>query len=159
METANLTSHNIHGYVPDGRKISVPIFSQIEDNLWMGGCPVSGIRLDQYFDVILNLYCCEPYRVDREKVLYREAPLDDWREIPPLDTIVGLAEWVSDRLNEGKRVLVHCQAGLNRSGLITAFTLMMRGRSAEEAIKLLRQKRCELVLCNQEFEKFLMGIA
>jgi len=56
----------------------------------------------------------------------------------------------------GKRVLIRCQAGLNRSGLITALILMRDGYTAEEAIQLLRKTRSGWVLFNGRFEKWLL---
>ena len=50
----------------------------------------------------------------------------------------------------------NCQAGLNRSNLIAAQTLIFNGYAAREAIDLLREKRGPAVLCNQSFEQFLL---
>jgi protein-tyrosine phosphatase len=55
----------------------------------------------------------------------------------------------------GKRVLVRCQAGWNRSGLITGLVLMREGFSAEEAIDLIRRMRSPNALCNSTFEQYL----
>jgi protein-tyrosine phosphatase len=52
---------------------------------------------------------------------------------------------------EKGKTLVHCQAGLNRSGLVAAVALMKLGRTADEAIKLLRDSRSPMVLCNDTF--------
>jgi protein-tyrosine phosphatase len=54
---------------------------------------------------------------------------------------------------------VHCQAGLNRSGLITARALMLRGMSATDAIQLLRKRRDPAVLCNAVFANWLVDRA
>jgi protein tyrosine phosphatase len=61
------------------------------------------------------------------------------------------ADW-----KRGKRVLIRCQAGWNRSGLITALVLIREGMSAREAIDLIRKTRSEWALCNKSFEKFLL---
>jgi protein-tyrosine phosphatase len=61
------------------------------------------------------------------------------------------ADW-----KRGKRVLIRCQAGWNRSGLITALVLIREGMGAREAIDLIREKRSEWALCNKSFEKFLL---
>jgi protein-tyrosine phosphatase len=54
--------------------------------------------------------------------------------------------------------VVHCQAGLNRSGLIAALVLMDSGAyGADGAIELLRAKRSEAVLCNQKFVEYLLS--
>jgi protein-tyrosine phosphatase len=57
---------------------------------------------------------------------------------------------------KGKRVLVRCQAGINRSGLVMALMLIREGYAAEAAIDLMRHKRGEAVLANQHFERWLM---
>lgn len=56
----------------------------------------------------------------------------------------------------GKRVLIRCQAGLNRSGLIMALVLIREGHTPEEAIELIRDKRCESALCNDRFVAYLV---
>ena len=58
----------------------------------------------------------------------------------------------------GKKVLIRCQAGLNRSGLIMALVLMREGYTAQNAIALMREKRGESVLCNKTFEKWLLSL-
>jgi protein-tyrosine phosphatase len=55
----------------------------------------------------------------------------------------------------GKRVLIRCQAGWNRSGLITGLVLMREGYSANEAIELIRNRRSLNAICNQTFEQYL----
>ena len=49
------------------------------------------------------------------------------------------AEWVGERLRAGKRVLVHCMAGMNRSATLCCATLMLlEGLSAEAALARVR---------------------
>ncbi|NBW73257.1 MAG: hypothetical protein EBR26_02460 [Microbacteriaceae bacterium] len=59
----------------------------------------------------------------------------------------------------GKKVLIRCQAGLNRSGLIMALVLIREGYSPNEAIELIRDKRCESALCNDKFVSYLQHLA
>ena len=73
-----------------------------------------------------------------------------------LPTIIELAQWAHAKWSSGKRVNIRCQAGLNRSGLITALTLMISGMSADEAIDTLREKRSTYALCNGEYEHWLL---
>jgi Dual specificity phosphatase, catalytic domain len=50
------------------------------------------------------------------------------------------AGWVAERLRAGKRVLVHCYAGVNRSCTICCATLMLlEGVSADEALARVRE--------------------
>lgn len=58
----------------------------------------------------------------------------------------------------GKQVLVRCQAGINRSGLIMALVLIREGFSAEAAIELMRDKRSRSVLRNEVFERWLLAL-
>jgi protein-tyrosine phosphatase len=52
-----------------------------------------------------------------------------------------VAAFVASLVRSGRRVLVHCTEGLNRSGVVVARALMLMGRTAEEAIQLVRERR------------------
>jgi hypothetical protein len=69
--------------------------------------------------------------------------------------IIQAARWTHEHWRAGDRVLVRCQAGLNRSGLVLALALMIEGYSAQEAMTLLRLRRSEHVLCNRQFERWV----
>ena len=58
----------------------------------------------------------------------------------------------------GKKVLIRCQAGINRSGLIMALVLIRDGMNPEEAIELMREKRARSVLRNRTFENWLKEV-
>jgi dual specificity phosphatase 12 len=50
------------------------------------------------------------------------------------------AAWVTERLRAGRRVLVHCYAGINRSSTVCCAALMfLEGLSPEEALARIRQ--------------------
>ena len=52
-----------------------------------------------------------------------------------VEDIRAEAEWVVERLRAGKRVLVHCTAGINRSGTICcAAMILLEGLTVEEAL-------------------------
>jgi protein-tyrosine phosphatase len=52
-----------------------------------------------------------------------------------------LAQWLVARAREGRRAVVHCRAGLGRTGTLTAATLVANGASPDEAIGLVRAAR------------------
>jgi len=57
-----------------------------------------------------------------------------------VEDITTEARWVIDRLQQGERVLVHCQAGFNRSvTVICAVLILLEGLSAESALKRVRE--------------------
>jgi protein-tyrosine phosphatase len=72
-----------------------------------------------------------------------------------IDRILRAARWAHDRWRGGDRVLIRCQAGLNRSGLVTALVLMRDGYDATEAISLIRERRSPWALCNDDFVRWL----
>ena len=69
--------------------------------------------------------------------------------------IERVADWAYAEWKDGKRVLIRCQAGMNRSSLVTCLVLMRDGWSAADAIALLRDKRSEYVLSNQHFLEYV----
>jgi hypothetical protein len=57
-----------------------------------------------------------------------------------VNEIAGEARWVIQRLQDGKRVLVHCAAGMNRSATICcAVLILLEGVSAEDALERVRE--------------------
>lgn len=150
-ETADLTSHHISGFARHGgRHFSVPLFSQIEGNLWMGGCPTGPTD----FDAVVCLYPWEPYQL-REGQTHLSVRMYDGDEVPLPAMLYGLADIVNG-LRQAGSVLVHCQAGLNRSGLVTALALIRSGMTPPAAIAMLRERRSDVVLCNAVFERWLL---
>lgn len=140
-----------HGNTP----FDVPFISNIEDNLWQGGCQ-DGLILPDNIDFVLSLYPWEKYTItngaERKEVETYDSTIQGFQQVDEL------AQLIVDKLAEGKTVLVHCQAGLNRSSLVAARALMLQGRTADEAIGLLRSKRSPACLCNASFEKHLRSL-
>ena len=62
---------------------------------------------------------------------------------------------VAERVTAGKRVLVHCSAGLNRSGVVAARALMFMGIPVAEAIARVRSARGPYALSNRDFVAWL----
>lgn len=153
MKQADLTSHHVEG-ISSYRDVpfNVPLFSHIEGNLWMGGCPVRSAP--EEFEYIVSLYPWEPYKLAQFQVR-TEAQMQDVLTIPDEEQLYTLAECVNTYKRQGV-TLVHCQAGLNRSGLVAALALIEEGMKAVKAISLLRTKRSPAVLCNQIFEEWLL---
>lgn len=157
----DLHSHHIEGYAnaalrpghEEDAHFSVPLISHIEGNLWMGGC-TDGVRLDDDFKHVVSLYPWEQYALGPNTDLV-EFRLYDGAEVPD-ERLLGKASRYTTRCLEDGKTLVHCQAGLNRSGLISALSLIERGWSPGHAIQLLRAQRHDLVLCNKAFEEYLL---
>jgi len=158
MKLADLTSHHIEGISLYGdTPFNIPLFSHIEGNLWMGGCPVKVVPdAFQYIVNLVSLYpWWEPYTIAKLQV-HTRVHLKDELEIPSVERLYVLARCINVYKRHGP-TLVHCQAGLNRSGLVTALALIESGMKAVDAIALLRTKRSPAVLCNRAFEEWLLA--
>jgi protein-tyrosine phosphatase len=86
--------------------------------------------------------------------------MDDDDEVDP--KVRELATFVASLVTSGRRVLVHCTEGLNRSGVVIARALMEMGMSSTEAIDLVRRRRGPSVdgfaaLGNPAFVDWLRG--
>ena len=130
---------------------NVPLISHIEGNLYVGGYQ-PGITLPDEFGYVVSLYAWASYG-RRKGTGFADFVMRDAATVDEL-MVVNAGHLVSWAMDRGP-VLVHCQAGLNRSNLVAAYALMLRGRTADEAITLLRERRSPAVLCNRTFESWL----
>ena len=80
-------------------------------------------------------------------------------DLNPEQDLVWLVREAHNDWKAGKKVLIRCQAEINRSGLITALVLIREGYAPVDAIKLIREKRCESALTNEKFAKWLLELA
>lgn len=141
-----------HGMTP----FSCPLISEVADNLWVGGC-IDLLLLPAEIVHVVSLYRWEQYhrhdgvRSFLEVTMYdAEGPFDP-------GAVLRLARWVNECRADGP-TLVHCQAGLNRSNLVAAAALVLAGAEAADAIALLRAKRSPAVLCNRDFEAWVLAL-
>lgn len=163
----------------DDPRLSWPTWSYIHSTrqggeLWMGGTHDEEDFLQSYvadkygsprgyekpkvmprhFDAVATLYAAAGpvfWGVAEYRFGFGDQPLDE-ANVPRIDSIV---DWVLNELAQGHKVLVRCQAGLNRSGLVTALTLCKLGFTGEDAIELIRQQRTRFALCNPDFERYV----
>lgn len=132
-------------------------FNQIHDNLWMGGTPAALTVMPpefKQFRTIINLYPWEQYELEDHHV-YCQIKMLDNLQFPDEKLVVSLADYVNSMRMLGP-VLVHCQQGWNRSGLIVAVALIRNGIEPKNAIALMREKRMPEVLSNPVFEAWLL---
>ncbi|MFH8768946.1 dual specificity protein phosphatase family protein [Streptomyces sp. NPDC017958] len=137
-------------------------WNEIEPGLWMGGHEFRGgsgrlesaVVRDQ-FDVVQSLLRMPGYGpglgTEHHVWPIPDGPLDGTQ----LAGVIRLARAAHEALDTGRSVLVRCYHGYNRSGLVVAHTLVRRGRSAEEAIELIRARRSPWALHNDLFVEYL----
>jgi protein-tyrosine phosphatase len=69
------------------------------------------------------------------------APIADGGVPPSPAAAVGLVGRIAAAMTSGETVIVHCRAGLGRTGTVAACTLVGLGREAAEAIAVVRRVR------------------
>lgn len=147
------------------------LYSEILPGLWQGGTadsdtidnPVTkramwntprDVTVGQFQSVVTLYAWARP--ADWWVTEYRY-PFMDSGEDQDWAAIEAAADWAYARWQAGDKVLIRCQAGVSRSGLVTALVLMRHGFEAHDAIKLLRLRRADVVLrTNPSFIKYLL---
>ena len=141
------------------------LYSMIAPNLFQGGTDDEDVihlaktnnrpRTDLPFDAIVTMYAwARPadWQVQEFRYGVDDAAITDI----DLNRLRQAVEFGYDRWKQGDRVLVRCQAGLNRSGLVLALILIKDGLTPSEAIAQIRQNRGEDALFNNNFHNWLM---
>lgn len=120
----------------------------IHQHLYMGGFPAVGHGVRRGgFDVLVlcakelqrplsDFPGVEVFYVPLEDDSSKPVGIQDWEQI------VRTSQRVVRRLRAGKKVLVTCQMGLNRSGIVTAASLhFLTGKSGCSTAKLVQRRR------------------
>lgn len=135
------------------------LFSEILPGLFQGGTEDRGgcaaeAGVPIQFDAVVTLFAwaapCD-WGVEELRYGFPDATPD----LVDMSRLVGAARWAYERWQSGGRVLIRCQAGLNRSGLVTALVLMLAGSTAGDAIALIRAQRSQAALINASFVGWL----
>ena len=144
-----------------------PLWSEILPGLWLGGTDDDDTietGVDTYkprmitkddFDTVVTLYSwAQPVDWLVEEVRYGFYD----SEIGHIDfsAVERASDFAYQAWKSGKRVLIRCQAGINRSSLVMAHVLMKDKYTAREAIDLMREKRSKAVLLNRHFVDYLV---
>jgi protein-tyrosine phosphatase len=133
----------------------VPFITEIAPNLWLGGCE-DGLILPTFIAHLVSLYQWESYVVEHELDTSLVVRMYDSVD-QAFDQVDGIATWVNVCRESGP-ILVHCQAGLNRSSLIVTRALVLGGMAVDNAITLVREKRSPACLSNPSFERWLRAL-
>lgn len=139
----------------------MPPFNQVTDQLFQGSVPDPGSSYDNFSMIVLCAEERQPelprFRGHILRPAFSDTPDPSKAEI---DRARRAASEVGTELMRGGRVLVTCAAGLNRSGLVTGFALIMTTRlSPIDIIKGIRAARGDLALSNPTFAKMVFSAA
>ncbi|QIS09158.1 protein-tyrosine phosphatase family protein [Nocardia arthritidis] len=133
-------------------------WNEIVGGLSMGGHWVRGgvpVVVRAEFDVVVSLFQREGHGPGTD-VEHHYLNIPDRPLLPEqLDEVFRLAELTAGAVDSGRRVLVRCEYGYNRSGLVVAGALGRLGYPVADAIELVRRRRSEWALHNQAFVEYL----
>lgn len=141
------------------------VYSEILPGLYQGGthdddwvntgAPLLYGDDESGFDAVLTLFAwAHPFGWGVEELRYGFA--DAHPRYADMSRVIDAARWAHQRWSAGQRVLIRCQAGLNRSGLLTAMVLMLAGWDATDALRVIRSRRSEVALFNDDFVDWLL---
>lgn len=85
-------------------------------------------------------YCDDAQSLAKEHIELLHVPTADSRPLTIEQMLQG-AQWVQERMEQGGRVLIHCEHGVGRSVLLTCAVLVYDGMHAQNALQLVQQKR------------------
>lgn len=141
------------------------LYSEILERLYMGGTADNDVihlpanpyarRDDLPFDSIVTMYAwARPadWKVQEYRYGVPDARISDM----DLSRLRQAVKWGYKQWKRGDRVLIRCQAGLNRSGLVTALILIKDGMTPEDAIRTIRKNRADIALFNEHYVHWLM---
>ncbi|MFX0573828.1 protein-tyrosine phosphatase family protein [Nocardia nepalensis] len=134
---------------------------EIVPQLWMGGHHYGsdGVRVPAVvgteFDVVISLFQADGHGpgpgVEHHNLAIPDAAL----HAEQLAAARELAAIAAAAVRAHRTVMVRCQYGYNRSGLVVAQTLLDLGYSVDDAIALIRRRRSPYALNNEFFVNYL----
>ena len=143
-----------------GRASSMPLcvdpWNEVVPGLFQGGHDVlsqsgSACVVGDEFDLVVSL-ATRPGYGPSEGVEHVVLRLADAAIDPATGARVDeVAARVADAVRDGRRVLVRCSGGLNRSGLVVASALVRLGSTPDTAIAAVRAARGPWALTNPGF--------
>lgn len=118
---------------------------KVSEGLYIGSAPEVGSDLGRANLQVLVL-CAEEYQPKgkefRGRPFTMHVPLDDGRpSLEELERAHAAARVLAGQLLLGKRALVTCWMGVNRSGLVTALAHRLRHRTTGHEARVLVQKK------------------
>lgn len=146
---------SIDRYRAQGGIHQVPLPSTVPGELWVAGFSVVGPNPASVLDEIgaTTLVCLlEKVEIDRRYPEFAEwlsepgrhrarwFPIEDF-EVAEDEATADLVGALVDDLCDGERIVLHCGAGIGRTGLIASLVLCQLGMEPDEALAVVRAAR------------------
>lgn len=133
---------------------------RVFERLWVGGKPPFDRTLEHFDVLVLCAAELQPTELAFRGRVIRPRLHDHRPTDAEVHRAITSGTLVADELAAGKRVLVTCRAGLNRSALVAGLALIHRTRmKADAVILLIRAARGPSALFNEHFVTLLRHAA
>jgi protein-tyrosine phosphatase len=122
-------------------------------SLWVMPCPTANQIVDlrsKGVDFVLSMLPVTEARdlgmqdeaalCTAQGMTFHSHPIPDFG-LPDLEPFIGLIADVQARLERGQSGAIHCRAGIGRTGMAAACTLVGMGHSADVAIRMVSEAR------------------
>ncbi|MFE2542673.1 protein-tyrosine phosphatase family protein [Actinacidiphila glaucinigra] len=137
-------------------------WSEVAPGLWMGGHYWTDPRgelqaavVGGEFDLVVSLFTRSGHGpapgVEHIVAEIPDGPLSPGQ----IEAVQRLARTVAGAVRDGRRTLVRCHSGYNRSGLVVAQALVESGHEVGAAVALVRERRSPWALNNGTFVEYL----
>ena len=154
------TATDVPAEVAPAPAIEVQPACEVLPGLWQSGLPDDWAQIRQLVDAVVDVADIGPGPTadDLGDITYVKAPLEDGEDLPDEVLLTHLTGLVADLVRQGRRVLVHCTFGKNRSGLL--MTLIVRellGCDGSTALARVREVR-DRAVNNEGFAEWLSAL-
>ena len=97
-------------------------------------------------------YCDNAEAMAREQIQLLYLPTKDTHPLT-VEQLKEGAKWAYEHMQQGGRVLIHCEHGVGRSVLLTCAVLVYAGVSSHEALQLTQQKRWQAAPNSRQIQR------
>ena len=136
----------------------------VSAELWQGSDPTPEVNHLPHPLVIVRMnhdsqnWCADNPHPEHSRLLVNCGITDDEQGTLPAEKLLALVEEIVGWLKEGHHVLIHCLAGVSRSGYATTAVVMrLTGWSADRSLAWIRQ-RYERTCPNEHFLRHLRAL-
>lgn len=120
---------------------NIPDIVFVKENLGFGGA-TSYSELEKLgFTAILDLrneVIESP--VENKSIKYKKIGIVDGKA-PSKSQISQIISWMTESLNSGEKVFVHCNLGRGRATLVVSLYLLSKGETLDSALRLVKKRR------------------
>ena len=120
-----------------------PDLTFLDQNLAIGGhCNIKKLWKNN-IQAILDLReenQDSPQELEKYSMQYLRLPISD-SSTPTLENALNAIQWIKSRLDDNRKVFVHCNLGRGRAPLLACTYLISQGIDKENALRIVQKKR------------------